>query len=115
MSIPITHANDINTVLDWAMDRPARTGRPPVSDEDATVAAKRLAGKAHKALSAGLRPEQVELARVPIPGDLEPACRVCGCTESAPCPRGCAWTEDPKMLGELCTTCEQLLAKAGLL
>jgi hypothetical protein len=87
-----------------------------VTDEEATQAGRRLAAKAYKALSAGLTPDEVELTREAFPGDLEPACRVCGCTESEPCPGGgCRWVEDPKMLGELCSTCEQLLAKAGLL
>lgn len=30
-------------------------------------------------------------------------CRVCGCTESTPCPGGCAWTDETETL---CTTCE---------
>jgi hypothetical protein len=116
--MPITDASDVNTVLDWAMGRTVRyPGGPPVTDEDATAAARRLAAKAHKALMAGLRPEQVQLTRGASEASLagEPACRVCGCTENEPCPGGCCWVPDPKMLGELCSTCEQLLQNAGLL
>jgi hypothetical protein len=64
MSMPISDANDLNTVLLWAMGRRVRyPGGPPVTDEDATAAARRLAAKAQKALMAGLYPEQVELTR----------------------------------------------------
>lgn len=111
----ITDANDINTVLHWAMGHPARwPGGPPVTDEDATAAAKGLAAKTYRALSGGLTPDQVELKRTAA-ADTDPACRVCGCTEDKPCPGGCAWVEDPKLLGELCSPCEQLLGNAGLL
>ena len=64
----ITEANDVNTVLRWAMAtamgrKPERWPGHPVSDADATAAAKRLTAKAQKTLMAGLRPEQVELYR----------------------------------------------------
>jgi hypothetical protein len=60
----ITEANDVNTVLCWAMGHMVRyPGGPPVTDEDATEAARRLAGKASRALMAGLRPDEVTLDR----------------------------------------------------
>ncbi len=40
--------------------------------------------------------------------DLKPAkpkrgiCRICGCTETTPCPTGCAWTDKTKTLCTLC-------------
>ncbi|RJL20183.1 hypothetical protein [Bailinhaonella thermotolerans] len=40
----------------------------------------------------------------PQPTD-RPRCRVCGCTEDAPCPGGCGWVRDPLMLGNLCSAC----------
>lgn len=109
----ITDANDVNTVLGWAMGHEDWHGAP-VTDEDATTAGRRLAARAHKALSAGLSAGQVELKRTAA-ADTDPACRVCGCTENNACPGGCAWVEDPMLLGELCSACEQLLEKAGLL
>lgn len=39
----------------------------------------------------------------------EPACRICGCTEFAPCPGGCAWIEQG-----LCSACADQAAKNGL-
>lgn len=36
------------------------------------------------------------------------ACRVCGCTEQAACPGGCAWVE-----ADLCSACRALLARGG--
>ncbi len=64
MSLTGVDSNDINTVLHWAMGhRARRPGGAPVTDETATEAARRLAAKAHKALYAGLRPEQVQLTR----------------------------------------------------
>jgi len=64
----ITEAKDVNTVLRWAMAtamgrQPERWPGHPISDADATTAAKRLAAKAEKTLMAGLRPEEVELYR----------------------------------------------------
>jgi len=116
MSMPISDANDLNTVLLWCMGKP-RYGHRPVTDQEATDAARRITVKAYKALSAGLHPEQVQLTRTvsdaSIAGD--PACRVCGCTENDPCPGGCMWVADPKMLGELCSSCAVLLKQAGLL
>ena len=120
MRILITDATDINTVLRWAMGhRTSWPGAPAITDENATDAAKRLTAKAYKSLSAGLRPEQVTLKRRP-PEDLtaaliEPACRVCGCTENEPCRGGCCWVEDPKTLGELCSSCAVLLKQWELL
>ncbi len=32
-------------------------------------------------------------------------CRLCGCTEDAPCPGGCWWVPDPELLGDLCSSC----------
>lgn len=116
--MPISDANDINTVVQWAMGNRVRwPGGPAITDDDATAAAQRLTAKAHKALMAGLRPDQVQLARGASEASLagEPACRVCGCTENSPCPGGCSWAEDPKMLGELCDRCAALLEEAGLL
>jgi hypothetical protein len=64
----ITEASDVNTVLRWAMAavmgrKPEHWPGHPVSDADATAAAKRLTARAQKTLMAGLRPEQVELYR----------------------------------------------------
>lgn len=118
MSMTIRDAQDINDVLQWAMgSRYSYPGGPPLTSHDANAAGRRLAARAHKALSAGLTPDQVHLTRPASDATLagDPACRVCGCTENDPCPGGCAWAEDPKMLGELCTTCAVLLKQAGLL
>ena len=60
MAIPIGAATDINTLLDYFMGR-TRPGCGPVTAEEATAAARRLAGKANKALSAGLTPDDVDL------------------------------------------------------
>jgi hypothetical protein len=60
MPISISAANDINDLLDWAMRRPRHGG--PVTLEQATGAARRLAGLAYRALSAGLTPADVTLA-----------------------------------------------------
>ncbi len=118
MSMPISDANDVNTVLRWSMGHSTRhRGGPLLTDEEATAAAQRIVAKAHKALSAGLRPDQVQLTRVVSEASLagDPACRVCGCTENTPCPGGCMWVEDPKLLGELCSSCAVLLKREGLL
>jgi PRTRC genetic system protein A len=37
---------------------------------------------------------------VPLENETEPACRVCGCTESTPCEGGCEWVEP-----DLCSAC----------
>jgi len=42
----------------------------------------------------------------PTPG----VCRKCGCTETTPCPGGCAWADETKTL---CTTCEAKTEKKG--
>lgn len=38
------------------------------------------------------------------PGLRKGVCRVCGCTESTPCPEGCAWMDESKTL---CTACDK--------
>lgn len=115
MTTTITESQDINTILHWAMGRRVRyPGGPVITQDDATAAAKRLAARAYKALSAGLRPEDVDLTRDDEPDGI-PACRVCGCTEERPCPGGCEGVPDPKMLGDLCSRCEPILSDAGLL
>jgi hypothetical protein len=118
MSPTISDSNDINTVLQWAMGRTtAYPGGPALTDEDATAAGRRLAERAYKALYVGLRPDQVRLTRSVSEASLagDPACRVCGCTENKPCLGGCCWVEDPKMLGELCSSCAIFLKQAELL
>lgn len=104
----ITEAQAVNAVLSWAMGKPTPV---PITDEAATQAGQLLAAKAYKALAAGLRPEQVTLTSYYT----EPACRVCGCTDDKPCTDGCAWIQDPKDLGELCSLCVILLERAHLL
>ena len=60
----ITEANAVNQVLHWAMGhRVAYAGGPRITDEDATKAAKLLATRAEKVLSAELGPDDVELRR----------------------------------------------------
>jgi hypothetical protein len=63
MAIPIGEATDINTLLNYMMAR-TRPGCGPVTADQATAAARRLAGKANKALSAGLTPGDVDLSRL---------------------------------------------------
>jgi hypothetical protein len=63
MAIPVSDATDINTLLDYLMGR-SRPGFDLVTAEEATAAARRLAGKAYKALSAGLAPDDVDLTRL---------------------------------------------------
>lgn len=59
----ITEANDINTVLHWAMGhREAWPGGPRITAQDATAAARRLTARAQKTLLAGLGPADVTLA-----------------------------------------------------
>ncbi len=55
----ITEAGAVNTLLHWAMGDCPQYYDPPTKDE-ALQAARILAGKAHKALSAGLCPEDVD-------------------------------------------------------
>lgn len=43
----------------------------------------------------------------------EPACRVCGCTESRACPDGCYWVEED-LCSECLDLCEMLLADFGV-
>lgn len=65
MAMPISDANDLNTVAHWAMGHRSSTpdgGGYPVTDEDATDALRRLTGKAYRSLSAGLTPERVRLS-----------------------------------------------------
>ena len=63
MAISIGDASDINTLLDYIMGR-TRPSCGPVTGEEATAAARRLAGKANKALAAGLTPDDVDLTRL---------------------------------------------------
>jgi hypothetical protein len=66
MTMSITEANAVNTVLRWAMGYTvAYPGGPAITDAAATQAAQALAAKAAKILMAGLRPGQVTLARRP--------------------------------------------------
>jgi hypothetical protein len=60
--VTITEANDINTVLYWAMGQMRPYDEHP-SDAEATEAARRLAARANKTLMAGLRPDEVALDR----------------------------------------------------
>jgi hypothetical protein len=60
MVMPIADANDINTVLHWLRGDSRRYPLGPrISAEETLEAARRLAGKAYKALSAGIIPDQV--------------------------------------------------------
>jgi hypothetical protein len=60
--VTITEANDINTVLRWAMSKPRpHHGHP--SDGEAMESARRLAARANKTLQAGLKPEDIALSR----------------------------------------------------
>lgn len=61
MAMPIGDSADINTVLQWAMGKDMPYTEFPAGQE-ATDAARRLITKANKALSAGLRPEEVTLS-----------------------------------------------------
>lgn len=50
--------------------------------------------------------------RLRLPDDVaetEPACRVCGCTESRACPGGCWWVEE-----DLCSTCHTAIREGQL-
>jgi ParB family chromosome partitioning protein len=38
--------------------------------------------------------------------NMEPRCRVCGCTEDSPCEGGCFWVEDDEA-GDLCSACQR--------
>ena len=58
----VTEANDLNTVLLWAMGKP-HPYSGPVTDDEATGAGQRLATRAYKRLMAGLRPDEVVLSR----------------------------------------------------
>jgi hypothetical protein len=63
MAMPISDANDINTVLHWLRGDTARwPGGPALTAGDTVSAARRLAGKAYKALGAGLHPGEVSVA-----------------------------------------------------
>jgi hypothetical protein len=63
MAVPYGDANDINTVLRWAMNQDGYRG--PITDQAATEAARRIMATAYRALGAGLRPEEVTLSRAP--------------------------------------------------
>jgi hypothetical protein len=58
MAIPIGDATDINILLNYLMSRTRPHGRPIPADE-VTAAAGRLAAKAHRALGAGLTPDDL--------------------------------------------------------
>ena len=79
MAIPIGDATAINTLLGYIMCR-TRPGCSPVTAEEATAAARRLAGKAKKALSAGLTPDDVDLTRLLalVPQDGTPPAEIDG-------------------------------------
>jgi hypothetical protein len=64
MALSTSEANDIAIVTEWAMGRRV-TGQTAclITDGQATEAARRLAGKAHRALHGGsLPPERVRLS-----------------------------------------------------
>jgi hypothetical protein len=65
MPMPISDAHDINTLLNWVMGRHRHD--EPVTLNDATDAARRLAAKANKALMAG--PTQDDVLLVPREAD----------------------------------------------
>ncbi len=58
MAIPIGDATDINILLNYLLGRTRPHGRPIPADE-VTAAASRLAAKAHRALGAGLTPDDL--------------------------------------------------------
>lgn len=64
MALTIEQANDVNTVLRWALGIPLELGvlKVDVTDDKAHDAAMRLVGHARKALSAGLGTADVEAA-----------------------------------------------------
>ena len=67
----ITEANDVNTIVSRLMGhRVPWPGGPEITDADVTAAAKRLTAKAYKALSAGLRPDDVEIYVPAVPDGL---------------------------------------------
>ena len=47
---------------------------------------------------------RAELERLRAEQDLA-RCRVCGCTDEQACDGGCTWVEDPRGMGDLCSTC----------
>jgi hypothetical protein len=71
VTLSVSEAAAVNTVIRWAMGLPRGQGGELVSDADATTAARLLATKAQKTLMAGLRPDDVELYRPAVP-DLSP-------------------------------------------
>jgi hypothetical protein len=55
-----------------------------------------------------LKPLGVDVAKILAAQakEIEPKCRVCGCTEAKACPGGCSWTEKPDKKGlGLCSVC----------
>jgi hypothetical protein len=61
-----------------------------------------LAGQTHEATMTHVDLLLAELERAGVePG---PQCRVCECTEDAPCPDGCHWVE-----ADLCSACARRL------
>ena len=38
-----------------------------------------------------------------------PRCRVCGCTDDAPCPGGCSWIQSLFGEGDLCSSCDRVM------
>lgn len=67
MAMPVGDASAVNTLVLWAMGRKAHwPGGPEVTAAGADQAAKRLAAKAYKTLSAGLLPDEVDLSRAVV-------------------------------------------------
>jgi hypothetical protein len=63
MGMPVSDANQVNTLVHWALGhRVSGRGGYTVTDDDATQAAQHLIGKAYKSLSAGLTPGQLRLS-----------------------------------------------------
>jgi hypothetical protein len=63
MGMPVGDATAVNTLILWAMGRKAHwAGGPEVTAAEAGKAAKQLAAKAYKTLSAGLLPDEADLS-----------------------------------------------------
>ena len=111
----VSEANAVNHLLRHLFGLHASGGRH-VSSEAACLAAGTLAGKAYATLKAGLTTAEVAEQWPGFRGAMEaasapesPACRVCGCTEDAPCGGGCLWVPNP--LGvDLCSACADVIA-----
>ena len=64
MAIPISAAHDINTLLRYLMGLAWPQEAASATEDEAIAAARRLAGQAYRALSAGLSPDEVNLPRL---------------------------------------------------